>query len=120
MHAIALITQLITIFSGALGLNGGIADVGSLADCLAAINDDKADESILGVYNQVRREKWKSHIDPTSRQAMKLVNSDPSDIIPDHPVYKMSKMLETNPSAIKARHGPVQSQDQISNHDGLG
>ena len=101
--------RLIAYHSGALGLNGGIADVGSLADCLTAINDDKADQSILEVYNRVRREKWQSYIDPVSQRTMKLVYSDPKDIIPDHLIYKMARMCEENPQAIQGRAGPVGS-----------
>ncbi|KAF4965997.1 hypothetical protein FSARC_6273 [Fusarium sarcochroum] len=93
---------------GALGLNGGIADVGSLSDCLVAIQNGDADTSILDLYSQVRRDKWKSHIDPVSQRTMKMVFSDPTDIIPDHPLYKMCKMLESEPDAsmMKGRPGP--------------
>ncbi|KAJ4244584.1 hypothetical protein NW762_014440 [Fusarium torreyae] len=90
---------------GALGLNGGIADVGSVSDCLAAIHRGDAEPSILDVYSQVRRDKWQSHIDPVSQRTMNMVFSDPTDIIPDHPLYKMCKMLESEPNTAKMRGG---------------
>ena len=57
--------------SGGMGLTGGIADVGSLYDVLAAIQDghvSKSDtSSILDKYSEVRIQKWKEIIDPLSR-----------------------------------------------------
>lgn len=84
--------------SGALGLNGGIADVGSLYDCLVAIHEGKASASILDTYSSVRREKWNTIIDPQSQGMLKTIFSDPSEIIPNHPMYKMSMMFESDPA----------------------
>lgn len=53
--------------SGGLGLTGGFADVGSLYDCLAGINDDELDIDILDKYSEVRMEIWRNMIDPLSR-----------------------------------------------------
>lgn len=39
----------------------------SLYDCLMAIQDGLADESILDKYSEVRRKKWQEMIDPISR-----------------------------------------------------
>ncbi|KAF5578856.1 monooxygenase [Fusarium pseudocircinatum] len=101
---------------GALGLNGGIADVGSLSDCLAAIYTGDADASILDVYSRVRREKWQSHIDPVSQRTMKMVFSNPTAIIPDHPLYKMCKMLESEQDALK-KHGKSGPDPLILQYD---
>ena len=83
--------------------------MGSLSDCLSAIHQGKADISILHEYSRVRRQKWQAHIDPTSQRAIKFVYSDPADIIPDHPLYKMCKLLETNPDAMKTSAGLVRT-----------
>ncbi|KAF4910017.1 FAD-dependent monooxygenase terC [Colletotrichum viniferum] len=43
---------------GGLGVTGGFVDVGGLADCLLGIWKGVADESILDLYSEKRREKW--------------------------------------------------------------
>lgn len=83
--------------SGALGLNSAIADIGSLFDCLEAIYGGKADDSILDVYSDVRREKFQQVVDTQSQSMMKLIFSDPSDVVPDHPAYKFSQLFAANP-----------------------
>ena len=103
-------TKELTIFvSGALGLNGGIANVGSLYDCLGAIHRGKADDNILDVYSEVRREKWKQIIDPQSQGMLKTLFSNPEDIIPNHPMYKMSVLFEQHPQEAM-RLAPVSSR----------
>jgi len=52
---------------GGMGLTGGLADVGSLFDCLMAIQNGLTDDSILDKYSEVRIAKWKEMIDPMSR-----------------------------------------------------
>ncbi len=56
-----------------MGLTGGIADCTSLYDCLMAIQDGLADDSILDKYNEVRRRIWHDHIDPMSRSNFNLI-----------------------------------------------
>ncbi|KAJ3495345.1 hypothetical protein NLG97_g3459 [Lecanicillium saksenae] len=87
---------------GALGLNGGIADVGSLRDCLVAIHEEKANDSILDIYSEVRRDKWKNIIDPMSQSTLRMVFSDPAKIT-DSPAYKMSQLMRADPEAARAR-----------------
>ncbi|TLS31501.1 hypothetical protein PpBr36_02225 [Pyricularia pennisetigena] len=41
-----------------LGVAGGFVDAGSLADCLVGIYRGVADESILDLYSEQRKEKW--------------------------------------------------------------
>ena len=94
--------RLILAYSGALGLNGGIADVGSLRDCLVAIHEDKANDTILDTYSEVRRDKWKTIIDPMSQGTLKMIFSDPANIA-DQPAYKMSQLMKTDPEAARAR-----------------
>lgn len=95
-----------SIFSGALGLNGGIADVGSLYDCLIAIDEGRADDSILDLYSKVRVEKWKTIIDPQSQDTMKFIFSKPEDVIPDHPFYKFCEAMKNNPLEAR-KNAPV-------------
>ncbi|EHL02927.1 putative 3-(3-hydroxy-phenyl)propionate/3-hydroxycinnamic acid hydroxylase [Glarea lozoyensis 74030] len=52
---------------GGLGLTGGIADISSLFDCLLAIHERHADDSILDKWSEVRIRKWREIIDPMSR-----------------------------------------------------
>lgn len=89
-----------------MGLNGGIADVGSLSDCLQAIHEGKADDSILDVYSDVRIQKWKTIIDPQSQGTLRSLFSNPEDIIPNHPMYKMSQLIAKDPEAAK-KNAPV-------------
>ncbi|KAJ3519628.1 hypothetical protein NM208_g14052 [Fusarium decemcellulare] len=86
---------------GALGLNGAVADVGSLFDCLMAIHEGKATDDILDVYSDVRREKFNTIINPQSQSTMRTIFSDPKDIVPNHPMYKFSQLLQTNPELAK-------------------
>ncbi|KAK3671321.1 hypothetical protein LTR78_008781 [Recurvomyces mirabilis] len=51
---------------GGMGLTGGFADVGGAYDCLYGIYAGRADDSILDKYNDVRREKYTTIIDPIS------------------------------------------------------
>lgn len=58
-----------------MGITGGFVDVGGLYDCLAGIYEGLADESILDLYSQIRREKYKSVIDPVSTANFKRVHA---------------------------------------------
>ena len=49
-----------------MGLTGGFADVGGLYDCLYGIYSGQADESILDKYDEIRRQKYQTVIDPIS------------------------------------------------------
>ena len=63
---------------GGMGLTGGIADVGGLYDCLYGIFPGQADDSILDKYEEVRRAKYWSVIDPISTGNLKrLMESSP-------------------------------------------
>lgn len=84
-----------------MGLNGGIADIGSLSDCLQAIHEDKIDDAILDVYSDVRRQKWKTIIDPQSQGTLRFLFSNPEDVIPNHPVYKFAQAMAINPEAAR-------------------
>jgi hypothetical protein len=64
--------------SGGLGITGGFVDVGCLYDCLYGIWTHQADDSILDLYSDVRRQKYKEIIDPISTENFKRVfDQDP-------------------------------------------
>ena len=64
--------------SGGLGITGGFVDVGCLYDCLYGIWTHQADDSILDLYSEVRRQKYKDIIDPISTENFKRVfDQDP-------------------------------------------
>lgn len=65
--------------SGGLGITGGFVDVGGLYDCLAGIYDNVADESILDLYSDIRREKYKTVIDPVSTENFKRVHAQDAE-----------------------------------------
>ena len=81
-----------------MGLTGGICDVGSLYDCLAAIYDNKADDSILDIYDQVRRQKYKEIIDPVSSgHIRRLFDQDPETALENDEFLQQCKQAEADP-----------------------
>lgn len=61
---------------GGLGLTGGIADVGSLVDCLYGIYDGQASLDILEKYDQCRRDIYNNIIDPISSTNLFRMSQD--------------------------------------------
>lgn len=60
----------------------------------------------MDAYSDVRREKFQKVIDPQSQSMMKLIFSDPSDVVPNHPAYKFSQLFAANPK-LAAEKAPV-------------
>jgi hypothetical protein len=60
-----------------MGLTGGFADVGGLYDCLYGIYSGQADENILDLYDEKRREKYLNVIDPISSGNLRRLVSLP-------------------------------------------
>ncbi|KAH8675164.1 hypothetical protein BGZ61DRAFT_536443 [Ilyonectria robusta] len=58
---------------GGLGLTGGIADVGGLADCLIGIHQGCASEKILDHYDRIRRDIYDKTINPLSSENFRRV-----------------------------------------------
>ncbi|KAF2176415.1 FAD/NAD(P)-binding domain-containing protein [Zopfia rhizophila CBS 207.26] len=82
---------------GGLGLTGGICDIGSLHDCLTAICKGKADDSILDIYDEVRRQKYRELIDPISSDNIRrLFGQDPEMALENDEFLKMCKRTETD------------------------
>ena len=84
------------MFSGGMGLTGGIADVGSLCDCLVGIHNGKADDSILDKYDEVRRRIWHDVIDPISSDNMTRLfkYSGPDEAMEKDPFFKIMKQMQ--------------------------
>ncbi|KAG9684155.1 FAD/NAD(P)-binding domain-containing protein, partial [Aureobasidium melanogenum] len=65
---------------GGLGITGGFVDVGCLYDCLYGIWTHQADDSILDLYSEVRRQKYKEIIDPISTENFKRVFDQDAEV----------------------------------------
>lgn len=85
--------------SGGLGLTGGLVDVGNLFDCLNGIHQGLADDSILDRYNEVRREKYLTIIDPVSSQNLRHLLQDPDVALKGDPLFQNMDMLK-DPEAV--------------------
>jgi len=85
---------ILTYGSGGMGLTGGFADVGGLYDCLYGIYAGRADDSILDKYDEIRREKYNTLIDPISSGNLRRL-WDPSKIEDDE-FIQMVKRAETD------------------------
>jgi len=77
-----------------MGLTGGFADIGGLYDCLYGIYAGLADDSILDKYDEIRREKYNTIIDPVSSGNIRRL-WDP-DAIESDEFIKMVKRSETD------------------------
>lgn len=81
--------------SGGLGLTGGIADVGSLYECLGGIHTERADDSILDQYSDIRRKIWSDIIDPVSSDNIRrLFDQDPDKAAENDPFLGMCQRTE--------------------------
>ncbi|KXH60523.1 FAD binding domain-containing protein [Colletotrichum salicis] len=88
---------------GGLGLTGGIVDVGGLVDCLVGIQKGKADDSILDIYSQVRREKYLQFIDPvSSSNLVRMYDSDPRSLAERDEFVKAMNAAGNDPVKTKA------------------
>ncbi len=80
-----------------MGLTGGIADVGSLYECLVGIHTGVADDSILDKYDEIRRQIWHEIINPiSSANIRRLIDLDPDTAVEQDPVLQMLKRLQEN------------------------
>ncbi|OLN84929.1 Para-nitrophenol 4-monooxygenase 1 [Colletotrichum chlorophyti] len=80
---------------GGLGITGGFVDAGGLYDCLAGIWDGVADEGILDIYCEKRREKWRTVIDPISQENFRRVSdADPATRLERDDFMRMCQRAE--------------------------
>ncbi|KAH7082636.1 hypothetical protein BKA63DRAFT_583651 [Paraphoma chrysanthemicola] len=83
---------------GGLGLTGGIVDVGGLHDCLRGIYDNKADETILDKYNEVRRKAYTEFVDVNSSAWFRrMFELDPDRALEDDQFLQLLNKAETDP-----------------------
>ncbi|TIC90435.1 Para-nitrophenol 4-monooxygenase [Colletotrichum higginsianum] len=76
---------------GGLGVTGGIVDVGGLADCLLGIWHGRADESILDLWSEKRKEKWYNITDKvTTDNFMKTTCRYPLEKLRQRPEWTKS------------------------------
>lgn len=92
---------------GGLGLTGGIVDVGGLYDCLAGIYTGEAEDSILDIYDTVRRSKYDGLINPVSTANLQLLfGQNPETALEDSEFLKTCKKAEASPEvASQQRQG---------------
>lgn len=93
---------------GGLGLTGGIVDVGGLVDCLVGVHEGKANDSILDIYSQVRREKYLQFIDPvSSSDLVRMYDSDPNSLVGRDEFLRAMNAAGNDPDKIKALVGGI-------------
>jgi len=82
---------------GGLGLTGGMTDVSGLVDCLVGIDTDRADDSILEKYSDIRREKWSTIVDKISSENFRrLWGQDPEKAMETDEFLQLCKKAETD------------------------
>jgi hypothetical protein len=80
---------------GGMGLTGGIVDVGGLYDCLAGIYEGVADDKILDLYSQVRRQKYNDVVNPiSSANIVRLFGQDPDTALQNDEFLQLCKRTE--------------------------
>ncbi|KDN68340.1 putative FAD binding domain-containing protein [Colletotrichum sublineola] len=87
---------------GGLGITGGFVDVGGLYDCLAGLWDGLADESILDLYSEKRKEKWQTIIDPISQENFRRVSdADPATRLERDGFMQICRRAESDPAFLR-------------------
>ncbi|KIW73075.1 hypothetical protein PV04_01222 [Phialophora macrospora] len=80
---------------GGMGLTGGIVDIGGLYDCLAGIYEGVADDKILDLYSQVRRQKYNDVVNPiSSANIVRLFGQDPDTALQTDEFLQLCKRTE--------------------------
>ncbi|KAK3988698.1 hypothetical protein QBC44DRAFT_397563 [Cladorrhinum sp. PSN332] len=96
---------------GGMGLTGGIADVGGLYDCLLGIHTGQADDSILGKWDEVRRDIWHKVINPISTDNLKRLYqySGPDEAMEKDPFISTMNRIEEK---LKRANGSHDKEEQ--------
>ncbi|KAF9871486.1 FAD binding domain-containing protein [Colletotrichum karsti] len=107
---------------GGLGLTGGIVDVGGLYECLSGIFLGKADESILDVYDEVRRRKYREIVDPVSSENFRRIFSvHPDNVLETDEFLKLCKEAESDhEKAVEMTKGAQTLGYDFTQHYGPG
>ncbi|KAJ9610296.1 hypothetical protein H2200_005073 [Cladophialophora chaetospira] len=87
---------------GGLGLTTGIADVGSLIDCLYGIHDGVASLNILDKYSEIRREIFLTKTDVISTANFKRVMQDAEGIADRDPFFQILAQAKRDPAIAKS------------------
>ena len=82
---------------GGLGLTGGLADVGGLAECLEGIHDGKASFDILDKYDEIRRGVFNDIVSPVSTTNLQRLWKDPEDALENDEFFKLLERAKTEP-----------------------
>lgn len=103
-----------TPLSGGLGPTGGIADVGSLFDCLYGIHKGVADDSILEKYAEIRRKIYREIIDISSRENFRRLSGQDADTAGEKdPLFQLCKKAETDKN-LAIELGLVSGNDSLA------
>jgi hypothetical protein len=79
-----------------------VVDTGGLADCLIGMYEGKADEDILDIYAQIRREKFLKYVDARSiKNLNRVAKSDPWTVGETDKFFGILKELEGDPEETK-------------------
>lgn len=88
---------------GGYGCMTAVLDVGALADCLIGLYEGKADERILDLYADIRREKFLKYVDARSMKNMnRICHSDPNTILETDKFLGILRDLEGDAEGTKA------------------
>ena len=88
---------------GGYGCMKGILDAGGLADCLIGYHQGQADESILDLYAQVRRDFPLQYIDKRSaKNLIRCATADPWTVLGEDPLFKVIEDLTKDKGDLKA------------------
>ena len=88
---------------GGYGCMTAVVDIGALADCLIGLYEGKADEGILDLYADIRREKFLKYVDARSMKNInRLMNVDPYKVLETDKFLQLLKGLEGDDEATKA------------------
>ncbi|KIW86768.1 uncharacterized protein Z519_12554 [Cladophialophora bantiana CBS 173.52] len=91
---------------GGLGLTTGVADVGSLIDCLCGIHNGAASLNILEKYSEIRRQIFLNNTDVISTTNFKRIMQDAEEIAERDPFFQLLAQAKTDPhiAASLAKH----------------
>lgn len=84
------------LYSGGMGLTGGLVDAGNLFDCLYGIATGQADDSILDKYSEIRIKKYRDIINPISSDNIRRLWDASPDAIQQDPFFQAVERAKTD------------------------
>lgn len=85
-------------------MTGGLADVGSLVDCLYGIHDGKAETDILDKYDTMRRDIYQNIINPLSSTNLERLWKEPEPLRNTDPFFLALQQAATDPKVAEEMH----------------